>query len=240
MEVERLLRRERPDGPGAREEYLQEQRRAELAGPGKEHHRAREPDVERRDARHQAEPVTVLERVEQERERVGHDAVLAQEIEARAEAARPFVPDDDADRSEVERRELEAVALAESPDVCQPILAPDGPRRVARIREDARRPHQLEAPAVQCRVVEPLHSRDRIARMPVHDSRTRVGASQRVVGALVRRIGHVRVLDPHRGLVEAHLDDGGVAFHRLPVMTRAWRHRVSSHEMRCSVAIAPS
>src|SRR5439155_1539276 len=116
--------------PAAREEYLQEQRRAELAGPGKEHHRAREPDVERRDARHQAEPVTVLERVEQERERVGHDAVLAQEIEARAEAARPFVPDDDADRSEVERRELEAVALAESPDVCQPMLAPDGPRRV--------------------------------------------------------------------------------------------------------------
>ena len=167
MEVERLLRRERPDGPGAREEYLQEQRRAELAGPGKEHHRAREPDVERRDARQQAEPVTVLERVEQERERVGHDAVLAQEIEARAEAARPFVPDDDADRSEVERRELEAVALAESPDVCQPILAPDGPRRVARIREDARRPHQLEGSAVQCRVVEPLHSRDRIARRVV-------------------------------------------------------------------------
>src|SRR5437762_4624278 len=30
VEVERLLRRERPDGPGAREEYLQEQRRAEL------------------------------------------------------------------------------------------------------------------------------------------------------------------------------------------------------------------
>ena len=188
VKVERLLGRERPDGPGPRQEYLEEDRRPELPGPRQEHHRAREAHVEGCDRRHQAEAVALLERVHEKRERVRDDAVLAQEIAPRAEALCTLVPDDDADGSEVERGELEAVALAERPYVLQPVGGRRGPWRIARIREHPRRPHAVERRTVQGHVIQALRAGRRVARVPVHHRGTGLGAALRVQSALLRRV----------------------------------------------------
>ena len=191
-----------------------EHRRSEATRLREQHHRSGEPDVERTEGRDHPERLGAGEAVDRERERVVDHRRRAEAVDAE-EVAAPLVPQHDAHRTDVDGRELQPVLLAELPDVVEPLLH-GYVDRIRRVRE------HVAAGSHRRRALPRRAPRQPNRGAPVAASRAcqwttaapDVGAAQRVGRALRRRVRNVRVLCPHRRLVEADLDDRGVPVHQ--------------------------